>query len=96
VSARRRLIFGLDGVFFVFFIFSSGGNLMKIVAKNNFADQRLKHGLSMELLSEKADVALLTVFLAEHRSPIYPKTAGKLCAALNCNFDDIFEIRKDL
>jgi DNA-binding Xre family transcriptional regulator len=69
---------------------------MKIVAKSNFTDQRLRRGLSIELLSRKAHVSPRTVFRAEHKKPIYPKIAGKICTALECEFDDVFEIRKDL
>lgn len=66
---------------------------MKIVAKSVFQEKRMKSGLSMKTLSEKANISVRTVFRAEHGIPVYPVVAGKICSALNCSFDDIFLLK---
>lgn len=65
-----------------------------IVAKNRFREHRLRSLMSMRDLSDASGVALNAICRIEHGRPVRPRTARKLCVALNAEFDDLFEIRE--
>jgi len=68
---------------------------MKIVAKKTFREFRLKHGFSIELLGEAAGITYRTSYRIEKGEPARATTAKKMCDALGCGFDDIFQITDD-
>lgn len=68
---------------------------MKIILKQNFLETtRIKKGLSRYSLSKKAGLSKLAISRIEKRevNPT-PRTARKICDALNVEFDEIFLIQ---
>lgn len=57
---------------------------------------RIKHGLSQRELAKKASLSngYIAQLEKETRFPT-PRTAQKICQALGCEFDDLFEIVND-
>jgi len=65
---------------------------MKIVVKGGFRQIRMKRGFSIKSFAKEAGIAYRTAFRAETGESVYPTTAGKICATLKCEFDEIFNI----
>lgn len=54
---------------------------------------RLKKGLTLRALAEKANIAYITAFNLENKKTCpTPTTVKKVCQALDVSFDEIFEI----
>jgi len=69
---------------------------MTIRAKiNELKRARVKKGFSIRGLGQASGLSVATVFKIENDLSVpLPATAKKLCDALDCNFDDLFEIAK--
>lgn len=66
-----------------------------IIPKKAVISQRIRNGLSVRGLAEKVGVNPATIVRIEKRySSPNPSTAAKICAALNCDFDELFEIEE--
>lgn len=65
---------------------------MKIIAKQIFREYRLKHGYSIKLLAKEAGTSYRMVYRLETGHSVYPTSAKKICTALKCEFDDVFQI----
>ncbi|WP_010245884.1 helix-turn-helix transcriptional regulator [Acetivibrio cellulolyticus] len=66
-----------------------------IIAKpDNIIQARLKKCLSMRTLSKEADVDVATIHRIEtcKTKSVSVSTAGKICKALEIDFDEIFQI----
>lgn len=62
---------------------------------NVLQSTRIKKGLSTRQLALKAGVNAVTIFKIESKgvNPV-PKTASKICKALEVTFDELFELKK--
>ena len=62
-------------------------NLYKLMAKKGFTGNRLaeKTGITQGYMS----------YIIRGRRAVLPPTAKKICDALQCDFDEIFEIREE-
>lgn len=67
---------------------------MKITARNEFQRIRAEKGYSIQELARVSKVSVGTICKMEHGSAIHPKSAKKLCAALNKEFDALFVIEQ--
>lgn len=67
---------------------------MRILAKSNFNEYRLKHGYSIQTLADTAGIAYRTAFRVENRHPVRPTTARKICDTFRCEFDEVFRIEQ--
>ncbi len=63
-----------------------------VKAKDNFKEVITRKGFSLRGLSIEAGLSPTTVQQAYKRSIMYPSTAKKICDALECKFDELFEI----
>jgi len=63
-----------------------------IRCKENFRRIRLSRALSMRDLATASGVTPFTICRAENGRPLKPQTARKLCAALDAEFDALFEV----
>ena len=68
---------------------------MKIKAKASFTKVRMKEGLSMNQLAEKAGVPVSIISRMENGKSIVPKTAKAIRKALNKSFEELFIIEKE-
>lgn len=66
---------------------------MKIFAKNELKEVRMKRGFSLRSLAAAAGVSYSSLSHIENCCPLSPTTAQKICTALSANFDDLFELR---
>lgn len=57
---------------------------------------RLRQGLTLRGLGELTGLTERTILRVEQGKAVRPSTAQKLCIALSCSFDDLFEIREDV
>lgn len=55
---------------------------------------RLRQGLTLRGLGELTGLTERTILRAEQGKAVRPSTAQKLCSALLCDFNDLFEIRE--
>lgn len=53
---------------------------------------RIRAGLSLKALSNRCGLTTETLCKVEGGRPIRPQNAAKICAALGCEFDDIFTL----
>ena len=67
---------------------------MKVFAKKELRQARMKHGFSLRALAQASGVAHVNLCHIENGSALTPTTAQKICAALGANFDDIFELKE--
>ncbi len=69
---------------------------MTIKAKiNELKEARVKKGFSIRGLGQASGLSAATVFKIENDVSVpLPSTAKKICDALNCKFEDLFEIAK--
>ena len=65
---------------------------MKIVCNANFQRRRLERALSIRDLSAASGVSANAICYAVNGRAIKPSTARKLCAALEAEFNDLFEV----
>jgi transcriptional regulator with XRE-family HTH domain len=71
-------------------------NFMRLIEvnKDRLAEKRIKQGLSLKTLADKAGVHYATVNRLENGTTnINPDTAVKVCNALSVDFDEIFVIK---
>ncbi len=66
-------------------IFARGSELRKT---------RLCQGLTLRELGGLTGLTERTVLRVEQGKAVRPSTAQKLCSALSCSFDDLFDIRE--
>ena len=64
-----------------------------IVAKSELARKRIMNGWSQVELCRRAGVSHAIVCRAEKGRPMYAATVKKIADALECDIEDIFEIR---
>lgn len=55
---------------------------------------RLRQGLTLRELGELTGLTERTILRVEQGKAVRPSTAQKLCGALSCDFDALFEIRE--
>ena len=55
---------------------------------------RLRQGLTLRGLGELTGLTERTILRVEQGFAVRPSTAQKLCGALSCDFNDLFEIRE--
>lgn len=69
---------------------------MTIKAKINILKkERLRKGLSIKELGNITKLSSATIFKVENGASPNPSTAKKICNALNCTFDDLFEFAEE-
>ncbi len=67
---------------------------MKITARNEFQRIRAEKGYSIQELARVSKVSVGTICKMEHGSAIHPKSAKRLCDALNKEFNELFVIEQ--
>lgn len=55
---------------------------------------RLRQGLTLRGLGELTGLTERTILRVEQGKAVRPSTAQKLCSALSCSFDELFDIRE--
>jgi len=65
----------------------------QIYAKADFESIRLKQGLSLRDIAKKTGLTPGVLSKMEHGRAIMPRSAGKICKALGCDFDSLFDLR---
>lgn len=64
-----------------------------VVKKRAFVERRMKQGLSLKSIAERANVHYATVNRIENgKTNVNPVTAKAVCDALGVQFDEVFEI----
>ncbi|MBQ1209153.1 MAG: helix-turn-helix domain-containing protein [Bacteroidales bacterium] len=63
-----------------------------IFAKKELAEMRLRKGFTLELLAAQCNLTKFTLHKIENGRSVRPSNAAKVCKALECEFDDIFQI----
>ena len=66
-----------------------------ICARSIFLEERIKRGYSLRMISKAAGLTPAVLCRLENGGCITPTTAKKICSVLQCDFDSLFEIRKE-
>jgi len=87
LNVEKYILFGRR-----FFVVQRRVTDVKIIAKNSLRELRMKRGFSIETFAKVAGIAYVTACHVENGTTAYPMTTKKICAALKCEFDEIFNI----
>ena len=68
---------------------------MKVIAKKEFQVIRIQEGYSISELAKKSNTPIATISRIEKGKPLSPKSAKKLCEALQKDFGDLFKIENE-
>ncbi len=69
-------------------------NSNAIYAKPTFRRERLRRGFTLRQIARVAELTPAVLSRLENGRAVMPTTESKICDALKCNFDQIFEVKE--